>query len=59
MSNNNLPYNIAGYVIEKVSGISWFEFVQGRILDPLGLDKTYLKPSRAGTDQRRSMLQCA
>ncbi|KAJ5827588.1 hypothetical protein N7447_004351 [Penicillium robsamsonii] len=48
MSYNNLTYNLAGYVIEEVSGVSWFEFVQSRILDPLGLDRTYLKPPPSG-----------
>ncbi|KAJ5199240.1 hypothetical protein N7491_000204 [Penicillium cf. griseofulvum] len=48
MSYNNLPYNLAGYIIEEVSGVSWFEFVQSRILDPLGLDRTYLKPPPSG-----------
>ncbi|KAJ9490055.1 hypothetical protein VN97_g3201 [Penicillium thymicola] len=48
ISYNNLPYNLAGYIIEEVSGVSWFEFVQSRILDPLGLDRTYLKPPPSG-----------
>ncbi|CDM30445.1 hypothetical protein DTO013E5_2597 [Penicillium roqueforti] len=55
MSYNNLQYNLAGYVIEEVSGISWFEFVQSRILDPLGLDRTYLKSPPPGT---QNVTQC-
>ncbi|KAJ5959871.1 uncharacterized protein N7479_007021 [Penicillium vulpinum] len=48
MSYNNLAYNLAGYIIEEVSSISWFEFIQTRILDPLGLDRTYLKSPPSG-----------
>jgi CubicO group peptidase (beta-lactamase class C family) len=43
-SYNNLPFDLAGYLIEHLSGQSWSEFVQTRILDPLGLDRTFLKP---------------
>lgn len=34
MHYNNLLYNFAGHIIEEVSGLSWFEFIQNRILDP-------------------------
>ncbi|KAJ5360005.1 hypothetical protein N7517_009196 [Penicillium concentricum] len=51
MSYNNLTYNLAGYVIEEVSGVPWFEFVQSRILDPLGLDRTYLRPPQSGVSE--------
>lgn len=46
---NNLPYDLAGNVIEQISGQSWSEFLQTRILDPLGLDRTFLKPPPPGT----------
>src|SRR3569833_2572680 len=48
-SYNNLQYDLAGYVIEELSGQSWFDFVQSRILDPLGLDRTFLKAPPVGT----------
>ncbi len=35
---NNVMYAVAGLVIEKVSGITWEEFVQERIFQPLGMD---------------------
>ncbi|NRB63893.1 MAG: serine hydrolase [Saprospiraceae bacterium] len=37
----NIMYLVAGKVIEKVSGLSWPEFMQQRIYEPLGLDNTY------------------
>jgi CubicO group peptidase (beta-lactamase class C family) len=36
----NLMYIAAGKVIEKVSGQTWAEFVQSRILDPLQMTRT-------------------
>ncbi|KAK0616201.1 beta-lactamase/transpeptidase-like protein [Immersiella caudata] len=49
-SYDNLPPDLAGYVIEHVNDQPFSEFVQTRILDPLGLDRTFLKPPPAGTD---------
>ncbi|KAM4057077.1 beta-lactamase [Hirsutella rhossiliensis] len=40
---NNLAYELAGKVIEALSKESYFDFVQSRILDPLGMTRTYLK----------------
>lgn len=42
-SYNNLAFELAGKVIEALSGQSYFDFVQTRILDPLGMDRTFLK----------------
>lgn len=36
----NLMYITAGKIIEKVSGQTWGEFVQTRILDPLDMNRT-------------------
>ncbi len=36
----NLMYVAAGRVIEKVSGMSWAQFVQTRILTPIGMSRT-------------------
>jgi CubicO group peptidase (beta-lactamase class C family) len=35
---DNLLYIVAGEVVAAVSGVPWEEFVQTRILDPLGMD---------------------
>ncbi len=35
---------LAAYVVECVSGVSYFEFARERILEPLGLSDTYLDP---------------
>lgn len=42
-SYNNIAFELAGKVIESLSGESYFDFVQSRILDPLGMDRTFLK----------------
>ncbi|KAI1178439.1 putative D-aminoacylase [Nemania sp. FL0916] len=40
---NNLAFEIAGKVIESLSQQSYFDFIQSRIFDPLGMTRTYLK----------------
>lgn len=37
----NIMYVAAGLILEKVSGMSWQEFVQQRILNPLGMERTF------------------
>lgn len=37
----NLTYEVAGQVIEKVSGESYADYLESRILRPLGMDNTY------------------
>lgn len=37
---NNLMFMTAGYLIGEVTGSTWEEFVQKRILDPLGMSST-------------------
>lgn len=37
---DNLLYIVAGEVVEKVSGISWNEFIQTRILNPLQMTES-------------------
>jgi len=38
---DNLLYIVAGEVIAKVSGVSWEEFVQNRIIKPLNMGQSY------------------
>ncbi|KAJ8133382.1 hypothetical protein O1611_g236 [Lasiodiplodia mahajangana] len=38
---NNHAYNIAGLVIEKVTGLTWGEFVRQRIFKPLGMTRSF------------------
>jgi len=38
---NNVMYSVAGEVVAAVSGMSWEEFVQTRILNPLCMAETY------------------
>ncbi|OJV20775.1 MAG: serine hydrolase [Bacteroidetes bacterium 41-46] len=39
-SYNNLMYIVAGEVVSRVSGISWEEFVESRIMSPLGMTRS-------------------
>ncbi|MFT3890599.1 MAG: serine hydrolase domain-containing protein [Anaerolineales bacterium] len=40
----NLLYVTAGYVIEQVSGMSWDDFIQKRIFEPLGMTDSVTNP---------------
>lgn len=44
---DNILYHVAALVIESVSGLTWEEFVDSRIVDPLGMNDT--RVSRAST----------
>lgn len=46
-------YVIAADVLEKVSGLTWEEYVQQHILTPLGLNDTYVEPTLLDGDQQR------
>ena len=37
---SNLAYTIAGMVVEKVSGMSWADYLQRNIFDPLGMSSS-------------------
>ncbi|KAJ8125688.1 hypothetical protein O1611_g7950 [Lasiodiplodia mahajangana] len=47
---NNIAYELAGKVIESLSHQSYFEFVQSRIFDPLGMTRTFLKTPPSSLD---------
>lgn len=42
-SYSNYGSALAGYVLERVAGESWDDFVQDRILDPLGMSNTNVR----------------
>ncbi|SCV36355.1 uncharacterized protein FFB14_06053 [Fusarium fujikuroi] len=45
---NNLHYELADSIIEKVSGQPYFYFMQSRLLDPLGMERTsFQTPSKS------------
>lgn len=52
-SYSNLGYNVLGRIIEKVSGISYAEYVQKNILDPLEITEMALAKNRF--DQKKPM----
>lgn len=37
---SNYSYDLAGYVVERVSGMPFEEYVQTRVIDPIGLSST-------------------
>lgn len=42
-SYSNYGTALAGYVVERVSGMPWQEYIEGHILRPLGMDSTTLR----------------
>ena len=50
---NNLMYLVAGQTLSAASGMSWDDFIQHRILDPLGMRSTTL--TIRGLDQQRDV----
>ncbi len=47
---NNLPYEPAGYVIERFSGVTYLAFVTSRLTHPIGMPRISYKIPQAGTD---------
>lgn len=44
---DNLLYLVAGEVVARVSGKSWEQFIEERIMKPLGMDSSSASPGRA------------
>ena len=44
---NNIMFIVAGEVIHRVSGLSWAEFIEERILKPVGMNSSYGSYNRA------------
>ncbi len=44
---NNIMFIVAGEVIHRVSGLSWAEFIEKRILKPVGMTSSYGSYNRA------------
>jgi CubicO group peptidase (beta-lactamase class C family) len=47
---SNLGYSLLGNIIEAITGISWSDYVQQNILDPLGMNATYPIPKSEDSD---------
>jgi CubicO group peptidase (beta-lactamase class C family) len=41
---NNLMYYVAAYLVEKIAGQKWEDFVQERIFSPLGMESSNFEP---------------
>ncbi len=44
---DNLLYLVAGEVVARVSGQSWEQFIEERIMQPLGMERSSASPARA------------
>ncbi len=44
---NNLMFMLAGYLVERVSGVAYEQFITDRILKPLGMDHSTFSFTRA------------
>lgn len=44
---NNMMYTVASYLVEKISGMTFSEFLHKNIFEPLNMNKTNLQPSEA------------
>jgi CubicO group peptidase (beta-lactamase class C family) len=51
---DNLLYLVAGEVVARVSGQSWEQFIEERIMQPLGMDRSSPSPGR--TKDRSNMI---
>ena len=47
---DNVLYGIAGLVVEKISGLSWADFVRTRLLAPVGMSETSPVPIEPSPD---------
>ncbi|KAF8439508.1 putative D-aminoacylase [Terfezia claveryi] len=55
---NNLAYEVVGQVIEKVSGESYADYMENRILRPLHMDNTYYTSTKKGFPNRAKPYAC-
>jgi CubicO group peptidase (beta-lactamase class C family) len=46
----NLGYLLAGHLVEVVSGVAWEDFLQSRLLTPLGMSRSNLSVEVMGAD---------
>jgi CubicO group peptidase (beta-lactamase class C family) len=51
---NNSGYHLLGLIIEKVAGMSYEEFIQQNIFQPLGMNHSYYMHNKAVIPQRAS-----
>ena len=44
---NNLMFMMGGYLLERLSGQTWEDYLRARVLEPLGMNDTAFSPSEA------------
>ena len=49
-SYNNLGYELAGHIIEKLTGLPWSDVVTSSITEPLGLTRTFFRTPPSAVD---------
>lgn len=47
LNYNNIMFIVAGEVIRKISGLSWAEFIEQRIMKPVGMNSSFGSYNRA------------
>ena len=52
---DNLLYVVAGQVVEAVSGMPWEDFIETRILSPLGMDDCRATPDHVADSKNRAV----
>ncbi|KAB8349879.1 hypothetical protein FH972_023892 [Carpinus fangiana] len=51
---SNLPYEIAGHIIEHLTGKVWHDIISTRILQPLGMQRTWFHTPDKGVENTAS-----
>lgn len=54
---NNIMFIVAGEVITRVSGLSWAEFIEQKILQPVGMTSSFGSYSRAKAAKVSNMIE--
>jgi CubicO group peptidase (beta-lactamase class C family) len=58
---SNYGAALAGYIVERISGVPFYEYVQANIFSPLGMNQTALSPDLSDNPRvksRREKLMC-
>ena len=58
MLYSNLMYMLAGYLIERVTGEKWSDFVRSRLLAPIGMNNTNFSVTENSQVENRALPYC-
>lgn len=54
---NNIMFIVAGEVIHRVSGLTWAEFIEQRIMKPVGMNSSFGSYTRAKAANAKNMIE--